>query len=87
LSLKDFRNIINKPNVLCVNIQDEKYIKYVESLRHMLLRYNKLLASLDQAEVSDPRVRPPSYQHAFVDCGKYLVMLKVMNDYQKFKTN
>jgi len=32
--------------------QDEKYIKYVESLTHMLQRYNRLLASLDNAEVS-----------------------------------
>ncbi|XP_052801261.1 dynein axonemal heavy chain 10-like isoform X3 [Mya arenaria] len=33
-----------------VALQDEKYIKYVESLTHMLQRYNRLLASLDHAE-------------------------------------
>lgn len=37
-------------------IQDEKYIKYVDSLTHMLQRYNKLIASLDHAEVSKTRI-------------------------------
>ncbi|KAL3856163.1 hypothetical protein ACJMK2_010948 [Sinanodonta woodiana] len=33
-----------------VALQEEKYIKYVESLTHMLERYHKLLALLDEAE-------------------------------------
>ncbi|XP_067660223.1 dynein axonemal heavy chain 10-like [Haliotis asinina] len=33
-----------------VALQEEKYIKYVDGLKHMLIRYHLLLASLDNAE-------------------------------------
>lgn len=32
-------------------MQEEKYLKYVDGLRHMLDRYHKVLRSLDYAEV------------------------------------
>ena len=34
-----------------VALQEEKYIKYVDGLRHMITRYHTVLASLDNAEV------------------------------------
>jgi dynein heavy chain len=34
-----------------VALQEEKYIKYVDGLKHMLNRYHNVLASLDHAEV------------------------------------
>lgn len=34
-----------------VALQEDKYIKYVDGLKHMLNRYHLVLASLDNAEV------------------------------------
>lgn len=35
-----------------VALQEEKYIKYVDGLKHMLERYHSVLTSLDNAEAS-----------------------------------
>ena len=48
--------------------QDEKYIKYVESLTHMLQRYNRLLASLDNAEVSSISQKHVSHEPHMNGC-------------------
>ena len=36
-----------------VALQEDKYIKYLDGLKHMLNSYHSVLASLDNAEVSD----------------------------------
>ena len=47
-------------------LQEEKYLKYVDGLNHMLDRYHKVLRCLDNAEVRRRHCAMIVLQHA---CG------------------
>ena len=53
-------------SVICFLEQEEKYIKYVDRLQHMLNRYHCILTSLDNAEVSD------TLKHSRCEWSNYL---------------
>ena len=41
--------------VCCLCVQEEKFLKYVDSLKHMLQRFDTVLEQLDEAEVGVTR--------------------------------